>query len=323
MNEQIIKRLTELTEEERGLLSGESINTSAYFAQSSATVNAEGLFGPYEIGIRRHTRFAEFPRHKHGYLEAMIVLSGRVVHDISGERITLGQGDILFLNKHISHAIMKTELSDIAVNISLTNTFLSGAASGMSGTAFLPLLTENAKESGEGRFLHFSCEGDIAAENLMENIILELLGGARDSVAAKYVEVLMQYLAREGERLLRAGVGATDKRAERMRAVSEYIKSSLAVATLNEISSRLFLCPPYLSKLIKEYFGKSFKELLVDEKLSRAERLVVKTDMNVGDIIRSVGYDNESYFHKEFKKRYGQTPLALRRMARKNDENKN
>ena len=50
--------------------------------------------------------------------------------------------------------------------------------------------------------------------------------------------------------------------------------------------------------------------------MRRAEGLVVRTDMNIGDIISSVGYDNESYFHKEFRKRYGCTPLALRKKSK-------
>ena len=318
MRAEILLRLEELSDEEKRILGGATLDRAAYFSESSTKINAEGLFGPYEIGIRRHTRFVDFPRHRHSYLEAMIVLSGKIVHTVGDDRIVLERGDILFLNKHIEHGIMKTEAGDIGVNISLTDAFLSGAVAQMSGTAFFSFLAENAKHSGEGRYLCFSTAGDVSAENLVENIILELLGGNRDSIPAKYVEILMQYLARESERLLVGGDSGSDKREARMKAVSEYIKSSCMSATLTEISSQLYLCPPYLSKLIKEYFGKSFKELVVDEKMSRAHRLIVKTDMNIGDVIRSVGYDNESYFHKEFKKRYGETPLLERRKSRDN-----
>lgn len=322
MREEILKRLGELSEEEGKILAGAGIDTATYFSESNATINAEGLFGTYEVGIRRHTRFAEFPPHKHGYLEVMIVLSGRVVHLVGAERITLGAGDILFLNKHVEHAIMKTEAEDVAVNVSLTDAFLSVAAAQLRETSFFSMLTENARLRGEGRYLHFSTEGDIAAKNLLENIIIELISEKKDSVAAKYLEILMQYLARESERLLVGGTVLGDKRTERMKAVTEYIKSSSTSATLTEISEKLYLCPPYLSKLVKEYFGKSFKELVVDEKMLRANTLITKTDMNVGDIIRAVGYENESYFHKEFRKRFGETPLAMRKKLLHNSKNK-
>ena len=77
----------------------------------------------------------------------------------------------------------------------------------------------------------------------------------------------------------------------------------------------MYLTPPYLSKITKELFGKSFKELVVDEKMERAHTAFISTELSVGDVIRSVGYENESYFHREFKKRYGLTPLAIRKLG--------
>ncbi len=33
----------------------------------------------------------------------------------------------------------------------------------------------------------------------------------------------------------------------------------------------------------------------------------------VGEVIRSVGYENESYFHRRFKERFHTSPLAMRK----------
>ena len=75
----------------------------------------------------------------------------------------------------------------------------------------------------------------------------------------------------------------------------------------------MYLTTPYLSKITVDLFGKSFKELVIDERMSRARVAFETTRMSIGDVIRSVGYENESYFHREFKKRYGITPLAMRK----------
>lgn len=318
MKKDIVDRLKALTDEEREIIDGGKINTDVYFSGASTTISVSGLFdGSSEIGIRRHTRFADFPQHKHSYLEVMVVLSGTVAHTVNGISVNLNAGDILFMNKHTEHAVGITGDGDIAVNISLSDAFLSGVSADLSGTAFFSILSENAKPRGNGCYLHFSTSGVTAVENLIENIIIELLDGCGDTIASKYVEILLRYLSRESDKLLVGGDAPQDKRSVRMRAITEYISSSCMTATLSELSRRLYLCAPYLSKSIKEYFGKSFKELVVDEKMRRAEALVVRTDMNIGDIINSVGYDNESYFHKEFKKRYGCTPLALRKKSSK------
>ena len=83
--------------------------------------------------------------------------------------------------------------------------------------------------------------------------------------------------------------------------------------TLTELARRLYLSEPYLSGLIVRLFGKSFKALLVDERMRRATTLITDSSMPISEIISSVGYENSSYFHREFKKRYGKSPLAVRK----------
>ena len=94
------------------------------------------------------------------------------------------------------------------------------------------------------------------------------------------------------------------------------MRSNYRTATLGELSDRLYLSTPYLSKLIGELFGKSFKELVVDERMKRAKAAFESSEIPIGDVIRSIGYENESYFHREFKKRYSTTPLAMRKNSK-------
>ena len=75
----------------------------------------------------------------------------------------------------------------------------------------------------------------------------------------------------------------------------------------------LGLSPSYLSRLVCASFGVSFKDLLMSARFDAAARLLSSTDMPIGDIINRVGYENSSFFHKEFKKRYGQTPNNYRK----------
>jgi AraC-like DNA-binding protein len=51
----------------------------------------------------------------------------------------------------------------------------------------------------------------------------------------------------------------------------------------------------------------------MNERFQVARELLSNTNMSIGDIIFHIGYENTSYFHKEFKKRYGMTPKAFRR----------
>ena len=51
----------------------------------------------------------------------------------------------------------------------------------------------------------------------------------------------------------------------------------------------------------------------MSERFAVACELLEKTEMPIGDIIVNSGYENSSYFHKEFKKRYGTTPHKYRK----------
>ena len=53
----------------------------------------------------------------------------------------------------------------------------------------------------------------------------------------------------------------------------------------------------------------------MDERMEKARAAIEGTSLPIGDVIRSVGYENESYFHREFKERYGVTPLTMRKKA--------
>ena len=244
MEASLIERLGATSPEEHELLSGGNLNSEEYFSGGSV-VRDKRLFGDgAEIGIRRHTRFVDFPLHKHDFVEAMIVLSGEVTHTVTGEVIRLSAGDILFLNKHAEHSIDRTEAKDVAVNVMLSDAFIAGVTPKLSGTVFSPFIKENSTPAGESAYLHFSAGGSRAIENVTENIIIELLGGHGDNVAAMTVELLLACLARESESLLVGGGEPMDKATRRMSAVLEYIKANSATASLSELSGRLYLCVP-------------------------------------------------------------------------------
>ena len=68
------------------------------------------------ITVRRHSRFVEFPLHRHNYVEFMYVVQGEITHVIDGKELTLYKGDLLMLNQYVEHAIHRAEFEDIGIN---------------------------------------------------------------------------------------------------------------------------------------------------------------------------------------------------------------
>ena len=320
MEKYLLDTLSRESEEETGILGGEMLNRKMYSGGDDFIVNEARLFGMgRSISARTHTRYVDFPKHRHNYVEMMIVLSGSITHEIEGEILNLKTGELLLMNKHASHSVRRSGKDDIGVNIIMSDRFVDSMATELSGTVFSSLIKENAKPDGSPIYLAFRYGGHKYIENAIENLLFELTEKGEDvRIMTGTVSILLRYLSLENEDLLRTMNVITSKDEARRIEILSYIKSSYLTASLSELSQRLYLTVPYLSKITKELFGKSFKELVVDERMQRARSAFLNTELSIGDVIRSVGYENESYFHREFKKRYGVTPLAMRKSVQSN-----
>ena len=315
MEKHLLDILSRESEEETGILGGEVLNRKMYSGGEDFVVNEARLFGAgRSISARTHTRYVDFPIHRHNYVEMMIVLSGSITHEIDGEILTLAKGELLLMNKHVSHSVLRSGKDDIGVNIIMSDRFIDGVTAELAGTVFSSLIKENGKADGAPIYLAFRYGGRKYIENAIENLLFELTEKGEDvGIMTGTVSLLLRYLSLENSELLRAMNVISSKDESRRIEILSYVKSSYRTASLGELSEKLYLTVPYLSKITKELFGKSFKELVVDERMERALAAFKNTSLSVGDIIRSVGYENESYFHREFKKRYGTTPLSLRK----------
>jgi AraC-like DNA-binding protein/mannose-6-phosphate isomerase-like protein (cupin superfamily) len=317
MEDFLIQKLSAVTDEEKRILSGSGLDRGLYTEDADFIVHTDRLMRGRDIDVRTHTRYTDFPLHRHNYLEVMIVLSGSITHEINGERITLGEGDILILNKHTSHSIKRADTSDIGVNVIISDSFVESLLKELSETVFSELAEENSRPDGKGVYLCFSAKGNRQISNIVENLLFELIEYSADmQILRSTTSLLFNYLSRKSGKLLRIASTLPDRDGVRRAAILGYLRSSYRRATLTELAETMFLSVPYLSKIVVSLFGKSFKELLLDERMKRAGEMIKNTDMPIGDIINSVGYENESYFHREFKKKNGVTPLVYRRLER-------
>lgn len=68
----------------------------------------------------------------------------------------------------------------------------------------------------------------------------------------------------------------------------------------------------YLGKLFKRNTGTTFIEFLHMVRMDAACHLLATTDLQIVDIVSSVGFSDVPYFYKVFKKANGCTPITYR-----------
>lgn len=76
--------------------------------------------------------------------------------------------------------------------------------------------------------------------------------------------------------------------------------------TINEISNKLFITRTYLSQIFKEKTGMNLVKYLTDVKIERAKVLISSGSKNF-EISEKLGYKDDEYFKKLFKKATGMT----------------
>ena len=89
----------------------------------------------------------------------------------------------------------------------------------------------------------------------------------------------------------------------------EYIDSHFQHASLTELADKLHQSQ---YSLLKEKTGETFREMVLNKRFYRAQELLTESDLPINDVILSVGYENTSYFHRVFRRRYGKSPKEYR-----------
>lgn len=318
MRKELLKKILKTTDEEKRILSGDELDKKFYTAENDFVINDKRITkGARNITMRTHPRYTAFPPHRHTFAEMMLVFSGKITHIIDEKEITLSKGDILLLNKHTTHEIDVTDTEDLGMNIIISDKFADLLSPRLDGTLFSDFFKENAKSDGQVNYMWFRTSDHYESENLVENLVSEFLKDAPDEfIIGETLSLLFYHLTKERGMLVAATPECTTKESARRLEISSYIKKNYRSATLTDLSEKLYVSPQYLSKLIQKYFGKNFKELLLEERIERAKELLINSNIPIGAIVRNIGYENESYFHREFKKRVGKTPLAVRKSAK-------
>ncbi len=95
--------------------------------------------------------------------------------------------------------------------------------------------------------------------------------------------------------------------------INEGYKNNIS---LNTVSEDLSISPYYLSKLIKKHTGINFPDL-INEKRIVASKKLLSGKMSIKEIAYTVGFQDQNYFAKTFKKHTGMTPTEYKDLQKK------
>ena len=115
------------------------------------------------------------------------------------------------------------------------------------------------------------------------------------------------------ESFMDAMFNAKDKGNAYVRKALQYIASNYeANLTLTGVAAYLGVSPNYFSTLFHKTVGESFREHLCRVRIEESKRLLLSTDISLNQIGLAVGFSDQSYYSKVFKRITGLTPGEYR-----------
>lgn len=263
-----------------------------------------------------HTKISEmlpfYPIHWHEEMEIVKVQSGKGIFWIDGKKYQANAGDIIILRPFVMHSINSLDDNDMEIDATVFNLRLLESDTAAVGIVqyFAPLLNERQSIPCIVRPIdswHRQFDDNLTCILTRDDCVE---GAELDTKSNLYQMFNHIY----SNRLLNVSPNiAEDKLSYTIRLALEYILAEYAnEITIENVAKHCNYSEFYLMKLFKQYTGLSCVDYANNYRLTVAGRQLRDTDSDISTIARNVGFNNISYFNRQFKKLYGTTPKEFR-----------
>lgn len=275
------------------------------------------------IIVQRHNRYSPALVHSHTFFELIYVYDGKCIQKIGNHSFSLQMGDVCIIPPSVRHSIEADDDTSVIFNVmirketlhsiffnflssnNVLSTFFLNNIYSQKSNSYILFHTGSDFEIKRG-FLYMYWESinkDLYFYQMIANT-LTLCFGLLIRNYSRYVEMPAAY-------------NKTESQAEK---ILQEMQCNYKIVTIDSIASQFGYSEEYISKLIKNFTGKSFTKALQDIRMSKAEDLLVNTNMTIENISVSVGYSNMEHFIRLFKRIHDQTPTRYRKEHSNNKE---
>ncbi len=102
----------------------------------------------------------------------------------------------------------------------------------------------------------------------------------------------------------------------RFETVLSFIEENYSTdISLSILAAKMNVSTPYFSNYFKATFHISPKQYILNKRLAESQRLLLETNMTIGEISHAVGFANESYFSEFFADKIGISASKYRQRA--------
>ena len=114
-------------------------------------------------------------------------------------------------------------------------------------------------------------------------------------------------------------VGVNAKDSERINTVYEHVMQNIKKPiSIQEVADMLFMCPETFCRFFKKRTRKNFTYFLNEVRVGHACKMLIEKDLSISEVCFACGYNNISYFNRQFKLIKKITPQVFKQTYRNN-----
>lgn len=111
-------------------------------------------------------------------------------------------------------------------------------------------------------------------------------------------------------------------RSEILKAVEYIERHCTEDIYLRDVANHVNISPNYFSMIFKKEMGVAFSEFLLNIRLEKSKVFLKKKGIKIYEAAFKAGFNNDQYFNRIFKQKYGVTPLAFKRQGEQLEKGK-
>ena len=282
--------------------------------------NASTVFEPgYEFFIKPQTVNKPTFTHTHNYIEMMYVTSGNGIHIIDGIEYPLQHGGFFIIDLGHSHNLVfkgEAHYYDLYFSVDFFRSFNSIYENEPS--ANMPFLGTHLTSA-----IYFDTQQIPKIEYILTQLNDEC--SSRKPLSKSFLRPLVSLLFLEISRQIVMQKKATSLHNPGfvLPRIADYINEHFTEhLKIKDVAQKYNYNPTYFGRLFKKTYGISFEDYIKSKRLAYAIDLLESTTLPIDTVITKAGYNNRSFFFREFQKNYQCTPneYRLKHLAKQNSD---
>ncbi len=241
---------------------------------------------------------------KHGY-ELHLIDKGKGVLDTEDKRYELSKNVLYVTGPHILHKQtpdLKEPMHELCIYFEIPNTKNTDSTIAYFSSQDFWIGKSNAAIRAIFRQMNKENEKDgLWKDSVLSSLAIRLI-----------VEMTRLYHPNNTKALL--SPHDKDLNENRSWILDQLLLEDCSNVELADFARGMGVCPRQAERIIKNYYGSSFKKLRYESKMAKAATLLERENISIEECALRCGYSSFTAFSAAFKKKYNMTPKAYQKL---------